>query len=77
MKAFTGRSFIIKGIKDPVLAARIISLGLYPGRILHVWRQSPWGGALYVSVDNCQFALRVDEFEELDLEETLLNSDHA
>ncbi|MBK9108453.1 MAG: ferrous iron transport protein A [Saprospiraceae bacterium] len=64
MEAFLARSFIIKGIKDPVLAARIISLGLYPGRTLHVWRKSPWGGAFYVSVDRCHFALREDEFQE-------------
>ncbi len=61
--------FIILGFKDPTLAARLIGLGIYPGKQLEIKRKALLGGAFYIEVDNSHFALREDELFGLDLKE--------
>lgn len=61
--------YLILGFKDPYLAARLISLGIYPGKELVIKRKALLGGAFYVEVDSCNFALREDEFFGLELKQ--------
>lgn len=61
--------FLILGFKDPFLAARLIALGIYPGKELEIKRKALLGGAFYVEVDCCHFALREDELFGLELKQ--------
>lgn len=61
--------FLILGFKDPFLAARLIALGIYPGKELEIKRKALLGGAFYVEVDCCHFALREDELLGLELKQ--------
>lgn len=61
--------FLILGFKDPSLAARLIALGIYPGKELEIKRKALLGGAFYVEVDCCHFALREDELFGLELKQ--------
>lgn len=72
-----GQQYKILSIKDPDLAARMISLGICPGKTLILQRQSPMGGAFYITIENCQFALRREEFAQLELLEIEIKTQHA
>ncbi len=61
--------FLILGFKNPFLAARLIALGIYPGKELEIKRKALLGGAFYVEVDCCRFALREDELFGLELKQ--------
>ncbi|MBK6544261.1 MAG: ferrous iron transport protein A [Saprospiraceae bacterium] len=64
------QSFQIISFKDPVLAARLITLGIYPGKTLKIIRKAMFGGAYYIEVDQCHFALRENEIQQMELRAT-------
>ncbi|NOT36894.1 MAG: ferrous iron transport protein A [Saprospiraceae bacterium] len=53
-------------ITDPELAVRFFTLGIYPGKFIEIIRRAPFGGALYVQVDQSFFVLRKKEWEALE-----------
>ena len=57
------KKFQITGFKDPILAARLISIGIYPGRTMHIIRKALFGGAYYIEIDGSHYALRESEME--------------
>ncbi len=58
----------IHSITDPVLAARLVSLGIYPGCTLTIIQESVLGGAYYLAIENGHYALREEELARLVLE---------
>ncbi|HEX5624669.1 MAG TPA: FeoA family protein [Saprospiraceae bacterium] len=61
------QEYRITGFKDPALAARLIAMGLYPGKILRVIRKAYFGGAYYIEMDDSRFALRESEWDQINL----------
>lgn len=59
------KKFQITGITDPILAARLISLGIYPGKTMRIIRKALFGGAYYIEIDGSHFALREDEMKQI------------
>ncbi len=57
------KKFQITGFKDPILAARLISIGIYPGRTMRIIRKALFGGAYYIEIDGSHYALRESEME--------------
>jgi ferrous iron transport protein A len=57
------KSFQITGFKNPVLAARLISIGIYPGKKVTIIRKALFGGAYYIEIDGSHYALRESEME--------------
>ncbi|MEP7196198.1 MAG: FeoA family protein [Saprospiraceae bacterium] len=53
-------------IKDPELAVRFFTLGIYPGKFIELIRKAPFGGAYFVQVDQTFFLLRKKEWEALE-----------
>lgn len=43
---------------DSTLGARLISMGILPGSTIEVVRKAPFGGALYVKIEEQRYALR-------------------
>jgi Fe2+ transport system protein FeoA len=68
MKPRAGRLYRIHSISDPVLAARLVSLGIYPGCTLTIIQESFLGGACYLAIENGHYALREEELAHLVLE---------
>lgn len=62
-------TFTIVKIKNVALAARLISIGISPGKVLNIKRKSYFGGAYYISIEGMNYALRAEEFKELELVE--------
>jgi Fe2+ transport system protein FeoA len=63
------KKFQITGFKDPVLAARLITIGIYPGRILKIIRKALFGGAYYIEIEGSHYALREKEMELIEMVE--------
>lgn len=61
------KTFAIVKINNLALAARLISIGITPGKVLIIKRKSYFGGAYYISVEGMDYALRAAEFKELEL----------
>ena len=56
-----GTGGLISHILDPVLAARLFSMGVLPGTVVEYIRKAPLGGGCYVRVGNALLALRKQE----------------
>ncbi|HMW40075.1 MAG: ferrous iron transport protein A [Saprospiraceae bacterium] len=56
----------IISIRDPELAVRFFTIGIYPGKYIELIRQAPFGGAYFVQVDQLFFVLRKKEWEALE-----------
>ncbi|MEL7220000.1 MAG: FeoA family protein [Bacteroidota bacterium] len=57
-----GEEGIIGGFTDAQLASKLLSMGVLPGSQIKLIRRAPFGGAVYVSVDEHCLALREVEF---------------
>lgn len=66
------KKFEITGFKDQYLAARLITIGIYPGKKCTIIRKALFGGAYFIEVDGSFYALREEEMdliEKLEIEE--------
>ena len=66
------KKFRITGFKDPILAARLITIGIYPGKQMSIIRKGLFGGAYYIEIEGSHYALREHEMEliiKVELEE--------
>ncbi len=68
MQPEADHSYKIMGFTDLDLGARLISIGIYPGKIIEIKREAWMGGAYYVSVDGIHYALREQEMNKILLE---------
>jgi ferrous iron transport protein A len=51
----------ITGFKDDTLAARLISIGIYPGKKMRIIRKALFGGAYFIEIEGSHYALRENE----------------
>ncbi|MCC6816955.1 MAG: ferrous iron transport protein A [Saprospiraceae bacterium] len=56
----------IISIKNPEIAVRFFTIGIYPGKFVKILRKAPFGGAYYIQVDQSYFVLRKSEWEALE-----------
>lgn len=68
MQLQANHSYRITGFADLVLGARLISIGIYPGKIIEIKRMGWMGSAYYVCVDGSHYALREQEIRKIELE---------
>jgi Fe2+ transport system protein FeoA len=59
------KKFQITGFKDPVLAARLITIGIYPGKTMSITRKALFGGAYYIEIEGSHYALREKEMDQI------------
>ena len=57
-----GETGLVAGFNQRLLASKLLSMGVLPGSRVTFVRRSPFGGAVYLSVDGQKLALRQDEF---------------
>lgn len=55
----------ILSITDELLATRLLTLGIFPGKKINLIRRSPFGGSCYVQVDQTLYALRAEEWKAI------------
>ena len=64
----TGEKGVIYRFENDQLAAKLLSMGLLPGKSLTLVRRIPMGGGLYLKVGNHNFAVREEEARDIILE---------
>lgn len=60
-----GEVGIVGGFTDTQMACKLLSMGVLPGSRIQVVRKAPFGGAVYVSIDDQYLALREVELEAI------------
>lgn len=56
----------IINISNPVIALRMLNMGIMAGKKLEFVRRAPFGGAVYIKMDHAFYVLRGDEWDALD-----------
>jgi len=56
-----GESGVLLSLSDERFLTKLMTLGLFPGSIVKLVRYAPFGGSVYVKVNNNQIALRNEE----------------
>lgn len=57
----TGEKSLIHQFSDPQIEAKLLAMGVLPGRPLELVRRSMLGHTLYIKVDGLLIALRKEE----------------
>jgi ferrous iron transport protein A len=60
-----GQFGVIHQYTHDVIASKLMSMGILPGKSLKLVRRLPFGGGLYVKVGNQNIALRQEEAENI------------
>ena len=63
-----GDSGIIHQFTDDKMASKLLSMGVLPGKFLRLIRRVPFGGGLYIKVEECNIAVRESEARNIVLE---------
>jgi ferrous iron transport protein A len=63
-----GQSGIIHEFTNDLMASKLISMGVLPGKILQLVRRVPFGGGLYVKIEGQNIALRLEEARNIVLD---------
>jgi ferrous iron transport protein A len=63
-----GQEGIIHEFTDDLMASKLISMGVLPGKMLHLVRRVPFGGGLYVKIEGQNIALRLEEARNIVLD---------
>ena len=63
-----GQIGTIRHFTNDYMASKLISMGVLPGKALLLVRRVPFGGGLYIKVDNHNIALRENEARNIVLE---------
>jgi ferrous iron transport protein A len=50
---------------DDVIASKLLSMGVLPGKIVRLVRRIPFGGGLYIKVENHNIAVREEEAKNI------------
>ncbi|SNZ07837.1 ferrous iron transport protein A [Persephonella hydrogeniphila] len=65
-----GKKCKIKGLNfPPEMKRKLLELGLFPGQIIEVVQDAPFGGPVKIKVKDYCFALRKSEAENIEVEE--------
>ena len=63
----------IHNFTNDSIASKLLSMGVLPGKFVKLIRRAPFGGGLYIKVDDHSIAVRDEEAKSIVLE--LLNVD--
>ena len=63
-----GEKGTISHFTNDQMASKLLSMGILPGKCMRLMRRVPFGGGLYIKIDNNNIALRVDEARNIVLE---------
>ncbi len=66
-----GQSGLIKSIHTDNYTCKLLTLGLLPKAIVTFVRLSPFGGALYLKIDDHHIAIREEEAKSIEIEEVV------
>lgn len=58
-----GERGMIDSFSDQEIGCKLMSMGILPGSKVQILRKAPFGGAVYLKLDNQQFAIRNNEAE--------------
>jgi len=66
-----GKKCVIKELKfPPEMKRKLLELGLFPGQIVEVVQDAPFGGPVKIKVKDYCLALRKSEAENIEVEES-------
>jgi ferrous iron transport protein A len=60
-----GEVGIIRQFTDDKMASKLLSMGILPGKLLRLVRRVPYGGGLYIKVEDCNMAVRDYEAQNI------------
>ncbi|MEL6656271.1 MAG: FeoA family protein [Bacteroidota bacterium] len=60
-----GERGVIAGFTQADYASSLMAMGVLPGSTIEVKRRAPFGGAVYVVIDEQMLALRLQELEAI------------
>jgi ferrous iron transport protein A len=63
-----GEIGIIHEFTDDKMASKLLSMGVLPEKSLRLVRRVPFGGGLYIKVEECNLAVRETEAQHIVLE---------
>ena len=63
-----GQKGILRLIDDDVIATKLMSMGMLPGKTIELVRRIPFGGGIYIKVEDMLMALRLVEAQHILLE---------
>ena len=63
-----GEHGIVNSFDDDTMAAKFLTMGLIPGKSLQLMRRIPFGGGLYIKVDDANLAVREIEAKHIFVE---------
>ncbi len=61
----TGTEFVIEGLKESKISAKLIAMGILPGSKIRIIRKAPFGKVYFVQVDQSRYALREEELNSI------------
>jgi ferrous iron transport protein A len=64
-----GQQGIIRGYDDPLIAGRLMTMGLLPGKEVQLVRKSIMGECFYIQSETMVLAIRRREGEKIQIEE--------
>ncbi len=63
-----GTSGRISRFTDDLMASKMLSMGILPGKALKLIRRAPFGGGLYIKVEDNNIAVRENEAQNILIE---------
>jgi Fe2+ transport system protein FeoA len=60
-----GKEGKIHKYTDDVIASKLLSMGVLPGKSVRLVRRIPFGGGLYIKVENHNIAVREEEAKNI------------
>ena len=63
-----GERGTIHSFTDDQMACKLLSMGVLPGKSLRLVRRVPFGGGLYIKVDELNIAVRLEEAKNIILQ---------
>jgi ferrous iron transport protein A len=63
-----GEIGIIHKFTDDKMASKLLSMGVLPGKSLRLVRRVPFGGGIYIKVEECNIAVREAEAQHIVVE---------
>lgn len=63
-----GQKGTIHHFTNDHMASKLLSMGVLPGKCIRLIRRLPFGGGLYIKIDNQNIALREDEARNIVLD---------
>ena len=59
---------VVNSFDDDTMAAKFLTMGVIPGKTLQLMRRIPYGGGLYIKVDDSNIAVRELEAKHIFLQ---------